>query len=163
MDLVLQEITNLAKTYGFAVCTIVVLTMVATNLTKKPIVKMANKFVEKMFRQGVEVSKSVYTSNIMFIPLLFATLFTFLYYLILKEFDVSQLVLEKIITEGIMNGMLTIATYRIIEKKLESYCDKRKIKEATIIANEMVKTKMENKETDSQKTLLMEETKNELI
>lgn len=144
---VLSWIKTLLTTYGMVNVIIMLIVVVLTNIIKKPIVNKAESFVESAKKlTGIEVDKSVITSNLSFIPIGLAFVLYFLYGLIIVNFKFLDLNWTEILTNAVVYGLLSISIYDIGKNKIKSYVSKKSYNEAKKQMSEL--EIQENTETD---------------
>lgn len=146
---VLEWVRTLLTNYGTVNLIIMVLVIVLTNIIKKPIVNKAENFVESAKKlTGIDVDKSVITSNIAFIPIGLAFVFYFIYALISVKFQFAMLDWVQVITNAIVYGMLSMSIFEVGKNKIKSYLSKKSYNEAKKQLSEIVNTNKQDTETD---------------
>ena len=128
---IINWIRGLLVDYGAINVIIMVLTIFITNLIKKPIVNHADKFVENARKlTGLEVDKSVITSNIVYIPVGVSFVLYFIYTVIYNGFNFYNVSWTSLVSDSLVYGMLSMSIYEIGKAKLKSYIGKKTYKDA---------------------------------
>lgn len=123
MESIINLIKSLFGTYGVKVATIVLLTILFVNLIKKPIVSAAEKYALKH-----NCDKSIITRYLCLLPFVVAFLISLIWELILTNFDFSIIDYELLITNVLLYGSLSIATFETLKLQFEAYATKKELK-----------------------------------
>jgi len=148
-------IKSLITEYGGINVLIMALTIILTNLIKKPIKNKADKITE--FAKtilGVELDKSAITSNIVFIPIGIAFILYFGYTVIITRFDFTIIEWSALLSNSLVYGMLSVSLFDIVKAKLNAYKSKDTYEE--------VKHQLQQKEKEAEHDLLMAEKSEEI-
>lgn len=115
---------GICQSYGFKAFVIVILTIVLTNVTKRPIVKKAEKYA-----LNYNVDKSVITKWIALLPYAYAfvlnLVFVLIYALSKQDWAINWV---KYIGDSSLFATLSVAGFEIGKKCLESYVSKKEAK-----------------------------------
>ena len=131
MDEVLQWIQKLITEYGAINVIIMALTIILTNIIKKPIVNRAESFAESAKKlTGVEVDKSVITRFIFIIPIVLCFIFYFLYGLIEIDWKIAELDWGQVFSNAVVYGMLSISIFETVKGFIKAYISKKNYNEA---------------------------------
>lgn len=146
---IIEWVKTLLTQYGLINVVIMCLVILLTNLVKKPIVEKADDFVETAKKlTGIDVDKSVITSNIIYIPIGFAFVLYFLYTLITVKFNFYAVDWVQLISNSVIYGMLSMSIYEIGKSKIKAYLTKKDYKDAKAKIAELTSVIMPNAEED---------------
>ena len=146
---IIEWVKTLLTQYGLINVVIMCLVILLTNLVKKPIVEKADDFVETAKKlTGIDVDKSVITSNIIYIPIGFAFVLYFLYTLITVKFNFYAVDWVQLISNSVIYGMLSMSIYEIGKSKIKAYLTKKDYKDAKAKIAELTSVVMPNAEED---------------
>lgn len=146
---IIEWVKTLLTQYGLINVVIMCLVILLTNLVKKPIVEKADDFVETAKKlTGIDVDKSVITSNIIYIPIGFAFVLYFLYTLITVKFNFYAVDWVQLISNSVIYGMLSMSIYEIGKSKIKAYLTKKDYKDAKAKIAELTSVTMPNAEED---------------
>ena len=135
---IINWIKQLLVDYGAINVIIMLLTIFITNLIKKPIVNHAEDFVKNAKKMtGLDVDKSVITSNIIYIPVGVAFILYFVYTVIVNKFNFYVISWTALVSDSVVYGMLSMSIYEIGKAKLKSYLGKKTYNEAKDKLNEV--------------------------
>lgn len=128
---IIEWVKTLLTQYGLINVVIMCLVILLTNLVKKPIIDKAQDFVETAKKlTGIEVDKSVITSNIIYIPIGFAFVLYLIYTLIVVKFNFYNVDWVQLISNSVVYGMLSMSIYEIGKQKIKAYLSKKDYKDA---------------------------------
>ena len=128
---IVNWIKGLLVDYGAMNVVIMLLTIFITNLIKKPIIDHAADFVSNARKlTGLEVDKSVITSNIVYIPVGVAFVLYFIYTVLVNKFNFYVISWTSLVSDSVVYGMLSMSIYEIGKAKLKSYVGQKTYKEA---------------------------------
>ena len=146
---IIEWVKTLLTQYGLINVVIMCLVILLTNLVKKPIVEKADDFVETAKKlTGIDVDKSVITSNIIYIPIGFSFVLYFLYTLITVKFNFYAVDWVQLISNSVIYGMLSMSIYEIGKSKIKAYLTKKDYKDAKAKIAEITSVIMPNAEED---------------
>lgn len=146
---IIEWVKTLLTQYGLINVVIMCLVILLTNLVKKPIVEKADDFVETAKKlTGIDVDKSVITSNIIYIPIGFSFVLYFLYTLITVKFNFYAVDWVQLISNSVIYGMLSMSIYEIGKSKIKAYLTKKDYKDAKAKIAELTSVIMPNAEED---------------
>lgn len=115
---------NIYDSYGFKALAVIVLTIIITNLIKRPIVKAAEEYA-----RGYNCDKSVVTKWIALVPYGVAFVLNLIFVIVIAavhhDWDIAWRVY---ISDSALFGSLSIAGFEIGKKCLESYVAKKESK-----------------------------------
>ena len=135
---IINWIKSLLVDYGAINVIIMLLTIFITNLIKKPIVNHAEGFVKNAKKlTGLDVDKSIITSNIVYIPVGVALVLYFIYSIIYSGFNFYLISWTSLISDSLVYGMLSMSIYEIGKAKLKSYVGKKTYNEAKDKINQL--------------------------
>lgn len=116
---------SLIVDYGAINVLIMALTILITNVIKKPIKNKADKLANAAKTLlGVDLDKSVITSNIVYIPIGVSFVLYFIYTLVLQNFVVDTIDWGSLVSNSLVYGMLSVSLFDIVKAKLNAYKDK---------------------------------------
>lgn len=145
-------IKSLIVDYGAVNVIIMALTIIITNLIKKPIKDKAQKLTETAKTVlGVDLDKSVITSNIVYIPIGVAFVLYFIYTIVCENFVFANVEWASLVSNSLVYGMLSVSLFDIVKCKLNAYKQKD--------TYEDVKKKLSEYEKSKQDDLLIKEGK----
>ena len=128
---IIEWIKSLLVDYGAVNVIIMLLTILITNLIKKPIVNKADKFVTTAKKlTGLEVDKSVITSNIIYIPVGVSFVLYFIYLVAINKFDFAAISWTQLVSDSVVYGMLSMSIYEIGKAKIKSFVSKKTYNDA---------------------------------
>lgn len=134
-------IKSLIVDYGIINVVIMALTILITNLIKKPIKDKANKLTDAAKTLlGVDLDKSVITSNIVYIPIGISFILYFIYTIITENFVFANLDWASIVSNSLVYGMLSVSLFEIAKSKLKSYKEHDKYEEVKKKLNEIAES-----------------------
>lgn len=146
---IIEWVKTLLTQYGLINVVIMCLVILLTNLVKKPIVEKADDFVETAKKlTGIDVDKSVITSNIIYIPIGFSFVLYFLYTLITVKFNFYAVDWVQLISNSVIYGMLSMSIYEIGKSKIKAYLTKKDYKDAKAKIAELTSVVMPDAEED---------------
>lgn len=143
MESIINSIKTLFGMYGFKVASIVLLTIFIVNLLKKPIIMSAKKYALKN-----NCDKSVITRYVSVLPFVISFLITFLWELILVNFNFSIIDYETLLTNVLLYGSLAIATFETLKLQFEAYAAKKQTGITQEKNNNFEKMYVEKKQSD---------------
>lgn len=127
MDNLTNWLINIYNSYGFKALVVIVLTIVVTNLIKRPIVKHAETYARKY-----NVDKSVVTKWIALIPYALAFSINLVFVVIMaatkQDWNIQW---PSYISDSALFASLSIAGFEVGKKCLESYVSRKEAKNAS--------------------------------
>lgn len=133
MDMIVTSLSELFTRYGARSAAIILLTVVAVNLIKRPLVGLAEKVAD---RTGTD--KSVLTRYVSLLPVPVALLFDFICELFVRRFNLIGLSVPELLSRAVIYGGLAMATYESIKKQLEAYAAKKQAANGETAAAEII-------------------------
>ena len=147
-------IKSLIVDYGAINVIIMALTILITNLIKKPIKDKAQKLTDTAKTLlGVDLDKSVITSNIVYIPIGISFILYFIYTIFAENFILNNIDWALLVSNSLIYGLLSVSLFDIFKSKLNAYKSKDTYEEVKKRLNE-IKSAEESK-TDSEGDLLI--------
>ena len=111
MDII-NWIKGLVLDYGGINVLIMLITIIVTNLIKKPIKEKADKLAKKKKTiLGMELGKSVITSNIVYIPIGIAFILYLIFTLIYNGFNFIVIDWASLVSNSLVYGMLSVSLF----------------------------------------------------
>lgn len=139
MELV-DWVKELLVNYGTANVIIMFLVIILTNVIKRPIIDKADVFVAKAKKlTGIDVDKSVITSNIVYIPIGLTFVLQFIYLIILNKFNFTTIDYAALCANSVFYGGLSISVYEIGKIKIKSFVSKKSYTDAKTQLSELNK------------------------
>lgn len=113
------------QSYGFRALIVIVLTILLTNITKRPIVKAAENYA-----RGYNVDKSVVTKWIAVLPYAYAFALNLIIIVVFAAINGNWAIdWPKYIGDSSLFATISIAGFEVGKKCLESYASKKEKKE----------------------------------
>lgn len=134
---IIEWIKTLVTDYGAINVVIMFITIIITNLLKKPIVEHADEFTATAKKlTGLDVNKQVITSNIIYIPIGVSFVLYFVYTLFTLNFQFALIEWHTLLSNSLVYGMLSMTVYDIAKAKINAYIAKDDYKTAKIAIKE---------------------------